>query len=260
MKTTGALLAATDLQAALGRGSARRAVLHGVTLALAAGQWVAVVGPNGAGKSTLLQALAGLLPCDGRILLQGRPLAQWPARARARTLAWLGQQEAWLPDSRALDVVLLGRRPWLDWWQAPTEADWRAVHEALQRTGAWHCREQPMGALSGGERQRVLLARALAVQAQCLLLDEPLQHLDPPQQAEWRDLVREEVAAGHMVCSVLHDLNLALQADQVVILAEGRVAYQGAPAEPGLQAALRAVFGPRLRVTGHGGRWIVLAD
>ena len=105
---------------------------------------------------------------------------------------------------------MLGRLPHQAWLAAPSAADHAAVEQALRATQAWDWRGRPLSQLSGGERQRVLLARALAVQAQVLLMDEPLANLDPPHQADWLRLVREQVAAGQTVVSVLHEISLAL--------------------------------------------------
>ena len=99
-----------------------RPVLHAIDLDLRQGAWTSIVGPNGAGKSTLLRALAGLLPCAGEITLLQRPLRQWPARERGRTVAWLGQGEQAAHDLRVLDVVMLGRLPHRGWLAAPGAA------------------------------------------------------------------------------------------------------------------------------------------
>ncbi|MFN3304663.1 MAG: ABC transporter ATP-binding protein [Roseateles sp.] len=235
-----------------------RDILGAIELALPRTRWTAIVGPNGAGKSTLLRAMAGLQRCEGELRLAGRPLADWPGRERARQLAWMGQQESGADDLTALDVVMLGRLPHRPWLAPPTAADQAAVQAAMQATQSWDWRERRLGSLSGGERQRVLLARALAVDAPLTLMDEPLAHLDPPHQADWMALVRGRVAAGHTVVSVLHELHLALQADHLVLMADGRIAHAGAPGDPATHAALRRVFGPRLHIAQLDGRWIAL--
>jgi len=234
------------------------AILQALQLAPPARAWTAVVGPNGAGKSTLLRALAGLLPCEGELTLQGRPWSSWPARERARRLAWLGQNEASADELSALDVVMLGRLPHQPWLAPASSADHAAVEQAMRLTQSWDWRERPLGQLSGGERQRVLLARALAVQSELLLMDEPLAHLDPPHQSDWVRIVRERVAAGAAVVSVLHELNIALQADLLVVMDAGRIVHQGPPAAPATHAALQQVFQQRLLILQVQGRWIAL--
>lgn len=235
-----------------------RDLLSDIDLHIPQARWTAIVGPNGAGKSTLLRAIAGLQRCDGSVQLAGRPLADWPSRDRARHLAWMGQQESGADDLMAHDVVMLGRLPHRPWLAPPTAADHAAVQAAMQDTQSWAWRERRLGSLSGGERQRVLLARALAVNAPLTLMDEPLAHLDPPHQADWMALVRARVAAGHSVASVLHELHLALQADHLVLMADGRIVHTGAPADPATHAALRRVFGPRLHIAQLEGRWVAL--
>ena len=235
-----------------------RDLIHGIALALPRGRWTAIVGPNGAGKSTLLRAIAGLQRCEGEVLLAGRPLHDWPSADRARQLAWMGQQESGADDLPAWDIVMLGRLPHRPWLAPPTAADHRAAEAAMRSTQSWAWRERRLGSLSGGERQRVLLARALAVDAPLMLMDEPLAHLDPPHQAEWMVLVRARVAAGHGVASVLHELHLALQADHLVLMADGRIVHSGAPADAATHDALRRVFGPSLHIAQIEGRWVAL--
>ena len=163
-------ISAHSIRASLGNVQ----ILHEIDLELPAGRWTSIVGPNGAGKSTLLKALAGLLPFTGQVSLLGTPMASLPSKQRAQQLAWLGQNETTGEDLTAWDVAMLGRLPHQPWLAAPSEADHAAVEIALKATQAWDWRARTLGQLSGGERQRVLLARALAVQAQVLLMDEPL--------------------------------------------------------------------------------------
>jgi iron complex transport system ATP-binding protein len=234
------------------------AVLHGIDVALPAARWTSIVGPNGAGKSTLLKALAGLLPHSGQVRLMDRPLAQWRGRERARCLAWLGQGEQGADDLSVWDVAMLGRLPHQPWLAAPSAADRVAVEQALRATQAWDWRERPLGALSGGERQRVLLARLLAVNADVLLMDEPLANLDPPHQADWLLLVRELVAQGKTVVSVLHEIGMALHADTMVVMAQGRVVHQGACEDPVTHRALEEVFDHRIAIHPLGDQWVAL--
>lgn len=232
-------LQAEGLRLALGG----RAVVDGVSLALQPGQWAALVGPNGAGKSTLLSLLAGLRTPDvGRVQLLGEALATLPARARAQRLAWLAQQGGADGDIAARDVVRLGRLPRQGLFGAADAADEAAVDAAMAETECSAFAARRLRELSGGERQRVLLARALAVQAPVLLLDEPTTHLDAPHQ---RALVRSLVAraaAGAAVLAVLHDLNLALAADRVLVMHQGRLLADGPPDSEPLHDTLEQVF------------------
>ncbi len=218
-------LQAIGLSNELGDGALRRTVLRDIDLNVRAGRWTCIVGPNGAGKSTLLQALAGLMPVRGQVCLFGRALSAWGQRERARALAWLAQSSAadsGAHDLLSYDVALLGRLPHRGWLAPPSAADHAAAESALRRTGAWAWRDRPLGGLSGGERQRVLLARLLAVDAQVMLMDESLAHLDPPHQGQWIALVRELVAQGRTVVSVVHEVPVALMADDLVVLQAGQ--------------------------------------
>jgi iron complex transport system ATP-binding protein len=218
-------------------------VLDGLSLAVHAGQWLAIVGPNGAGKSSLLAVLAGLRKPDaGTLRLRGRPWADWTLRARAQALAWLSQQGEAEGEMAVRDVVALGRLPRQGLLGSPDAADHTAVEAALAETATAAYADRRLSALSGGERQRVLLARALAVQAGVLLLDEPTTHLDAPHQRALCRGMRARAAAGVAVVTVLHDLNLALAADRILVLAQGRVMADGAPGDAPLRRALSAVF------------------
>jgi len=233
-------------------------VLHDIELALPSGRWTSIVGPNGAGKSTLLKVLAGLLPHGGTVSLLGQPLASLPGRVRAQQLAWLGQNESTGEDLTVWDVAMLGRLPHQAWLAPPSAADAAAVEQALRATQAWDWRARSLGQLSGGERQRVLLARALAVQAQVLLMDEPLANLDPPHQSDWLAVVRDLIAQGKTVISVLHEISFALHADQMVIMAQGRVTHQGPCTDPITHRALEDVFDKRITIHALAGQWVAL--
>jgi iron complex transport system ATP-binding protein len=236
---TAPLLQAAGLVGTLGG----RRVVDGVSLALHAGQWVALVGPNGAGKSTLLQLLAGLLqPQAGAVALQGRPLADWPLRERATRLAWLAQHGEIDAELPARSLVELGRLPRHGLLGVPDAADAAAVGRVMAETETAALAGRRLSELSGGERQRVLVARALAVEAPVLLLDEPVAHLDAPHQMALLRGLRQRARDGAAVAVVLHDLNLALAADRVLLMARGRLVADGPPADPALRGALEAQF------------------
>jgi iron complex transport system ATP-binding protein len=221
--------------------------------------WTAIVGPNGAGKTTLLRALAGLLPASsGRVLLDGRPLPEWPVRERAQRLAWLAQQGEAGMELTVIETVLLGRLPQRGLLATPEAADHAAAERALALAECSAWRDRRLLELSGGERQRVLLARALATEAPVLLLDEPSTHLDPQHQRGIARLLRTLADAGRTVVSVLHDLPLALAADRVLVMAGGELVAEGRADDPALHAALSAAFGQALEVVHLKGRPVPL--
>ena len=233
-------------------------VLHGIDLAFPSGRWTSIIGPNGAGKSTLLKVLADLLPHEGQVVLPGHAPGQTSARKKARHLSWLGQNESGADDLTAYDVTMLGRLPHQPWLAPPAEADHAAVMAAMRATQSWEWRDRTLGQLSGGERQRVLLARALAVQAEVLLMDEPLANLDPPHQVDWLLLVRDLVRQGKTVISVLHEISLALHADEMVVMAAGRVMHHGACSDAATHQAIEHVFENRIHIRRAGEQWISL--
>ena len=235
-------------------------VLHGVDVSFAEGRWTSIVGPNGAGKSTLLKALAGLLPATGRIHLFDQDLMTVDRKQRAQQISWLGQNETALDDMRVWDVAMLGRLPHQDWLASPNAHDHAVVETALRATQAWEWRLRSFGQLSGGERQRVLLARAMAVQAQVLLMDDPLANLDPPHQVDWLEQVRCLTSQNTTVISVLHEVGMALHADDMVVMQTGRVVHQGACADAATHRAVEAVFDNRMAIHSLEGQWVALSQ
>jgi iron complex transport system ATP-binding protein len=241
---------------ALHMGYGTRRVLHGVNATFGPG-WTAVVGANGAGKSTLLRALAGLLPPRaGQIRLDGVELRALAPRQRARHIAWLAQLGENSGELTVRETVALGRLPQLGPFGTPGPADDAAVQAAMVATGCSDWADRPLLELSGGERQRALLARALATGARVLLLDEPTTHLDPPHQMALARLMRR-LAATHTVVTVMHDLPLALAADRVLLLHEGRVHAEGAAPDPELHAAITACFERAVQIRWQDGRAVV---
>jgi iron complex transport system ATP-binding protein len=224
----------------------------------AQGQWTCIVGPNGAGKTSLLKVLAGLMPAQGEVLLHGQKLPSLSSKQRATQLAWLGQQATGSDDLSVFDVVMLGRLPHQTWWTGATDEDRAVVENLLASMQLSEWRHRSLGTLSGGERQRVLLARALAVQAPVLLMDEPIANVDAPHQADWLATVQQLTQTGTTVVSVLHDLNLALRADQVLVMQAGRVVLQAAPSDPALHACLQQVFDHRLSFHQVQQHWVAL--
>jgi iron complex transport system ATP-binding protein len=232
-------------------------ILQSISAQFKAGCWTSVVGPNGAGKSTLLKALCGLLPYEGTVQLGGRALAEWPPRERAKHLAWLGQGEGGADDLSVYDVVMLGRLPHQAWLGGANPADHEAVLWAMHCCEVQEWPTRRLSELSAGERQRVLLARALAVKAQLLVMDEPLANLDLPHQAQWVRVVRGLVAQGITVVSVLHELQVALMADEMLILAKGRTLHHGACEAQATHEALAQAFDSRLKVKSIDGQAVL---
>ncbi|MCP4561649.1 MAG: ABC transporter ATP-binding protein [Bosea sp.] len=207
-------------------------ILAGIDLVLRPGELVGLIGANGAGKTTLLRILADLLPpAAGTVLYDGTSASKLGRRTLAQRLAFLAQGGSVQWQMRAEAVVALGRLPHRRPFADLTQADRSAISNAFAAADASAFRERSLDTLSGGERMRVLLARALAVEAEMLLADEPLVGLDPRHQLEAMALFRRIAAAGTGVVVVLHDLSLAGRfCDRLVLLDGGRILADGPPA------------------------------
>ncbi|WP_326525236.1 ABC transporter ATP-binding protein [Sphingomonas sp.] len=227
-----------------------RLVLDALSLTLAPGSLVGVIGPNGAGKSTLLRAMTGLVaPDSGGIAIDGVPLPSVPRRDLARRIAYLpqGQTVHWPISVERL--VSLGRLPHLAPMSRVGARDATAIERAMERADVLRFRDRPATELSGGERARALLARALAVEAPALLVDEPLAALDPGHQIDVVELLRREAHAGLFVVVVLHDLTTAARyCDRLVLLDAGRIVADGAPLEVLTPERLASVYGVSARI------------
>lgn len=240
-----------------------KSILHNMDLTIPGGEWTSIVGPNGAGKSTLLQALAGLLPYEGSIQIGGAELRSMAIKARAQQIAWLEQATAILDNLdfsvRVYDIAMLGRLPHQNWLCIPNDEDCSIVERAMRQTDIWSLRERFFNQLSGGERQRVLLARLFAVEAGILLMDEPIANLDPPHQADWLKWQNALPAQGKTSVTVLHEIQFALQADNLILLGKKGVHHQGKSDDPLTHQALIDLFDGRIELVKLGARWVALA-
>ena len=223
-------------------------VLRGVDLTASAGEWVNIIGPNGAGKTTLLRALLGLVPYSGEISIDG--LDDRRRAARARKVAYVPQTPVIPPGMLVGDYVLLGRTPHRGVFAAETANDRCIAAEVVERLDLAGFGARSVQSLSGGERQRAVMARALAQQADILLLDEPTTALDLGHQQDVLELVdalRRE--RDLTVIATLHDLTLAARyGDRIALLARGRVVETGLPAAVLTVHNIAAHFGANVRI------------
>ncbi|WP_108468672.1 ABC transporter ATP-binding protein [Polynucleobacter difficilis] len=237
-------------------------VLHNIDLAIPGGEWTSIVGSNGAGKSTLVQALAGLLPYEGSIQIGGVELHSITTKARAQQIAWLEQATATSDNLdvglRVYDIAMLGRLPHQNWLSIASADDHLVVEQAMRQTAVWDLRERFFSQLSGGERQRVLLARLFAVQADTLLMDEPIANLDPPHQADWLQWQTTLSDQGKTSITVLHEIQFALQAENLILLGKKGVHHQGKSDDPLTHQALIDLFDGRIELTKLGKHWVAL--
>jgi iron complex transport system ATP-binding protein len=238
--TDDAFLTTRDLNVKLGG----RAVLSDISFSMPSGQLVALVGPNGAGKTTLLRALAGLLPSGGAVDVGGEALSTLSLRHRAKRFGYLPQGHIVHWPLSAHDVVALGRYPHGATDPARlTPGDAEAVLRAMKAADVMEFSARRVTELSGGERSRVALARVFAVEAPVILADEPTASLDPRHQIDVMKALRAAADRGTLVIVVTHDLGLAGRfADSVLVLSQGRLVAQGAPADALSEQTMADVF------------------
>jgi iron complex transport system ATP-binding protein len=240
-----AWLALHDVSVALGAND----VVRNVSVEVDAGELVVIVGPNGAGKTTLLRALAGLLPVRGSLRVLGHDPARVARRVLAKDLAYLPQQYDLAFPFAVAEVVLLGRYARQAGLGMASDADLAAAEEAMTACDVAHLAARRFDELSGGEARRVILAQALCQGAKCLLLDEPTAGLDPVHARRVFEMLKTQSEKGKTAIVVTHDLDLALRfGASMWLVAQGRLAARGTPADVLAAAATKEAFGVEIHV------------
>lgn len=220
-------------------------VLKNMNFSAKPGEILGIIGPNGAGKTTLLRAIAGVIPIkSGTLELDGEDLMKKSIIERAKLIASVPQASTLPASFSVLDMVMLGRTPYLNWLGQTSSLDEEISYTALQQTQSLDLAERKLGELSAGEQQRVLLARALAQSTPVLLMDEPTTHLDLRFQIELLDLVKQlTLQKSITTIIVLHDLNLASRyADEMILLEQGQIAAFGKPQKVLIDSVLSRVY------------------
>ncbi len=235
------LLLATDVSA----GYNRNLVVHSVSLSLYPGEVIGLIGPNGAGKTTFLKALSGSQTIQtGSIELNGRAINSYSARDRAKLIAVVPQIESALFDFTVMQVVLMGRYPYVNSSRGETEDDYEIANMALEEVGIVALKDRPITQISGGEHRRVLIARALAQRTSLIIMDEPTAHLDFTHQSNTLELIRRRShLQGVGAITALHDLNLAAEyCDKILLIAKGCAIAFGTPQEVLQKAHLERAY------------------
>ena len=242
-----------DLTVRLGE----RVALDRVSCEVAPGSFLGLIGPNGSGKSTLLRSILGILPpAGGRVEIGGSP----PERARD-LFAYLPQRSTLALDLplRAWDVVLMGRLRHSGWLRAPSKLDKEIASWALERVGLAERRSSPIGEMSFGQQQRVLFARALAQDGRVILLDEPMNGVDPQTQGLFLEVLASFKSEGRTLIMATHDLNQAAEhCDTLCVLNQSLVAF-GPTKETLTEEVLQRAYGLHLHFI-HGGEGSVHTD
>lgn len=237
-----------------------RTLVRALNVVVHAGTITALLGRNGAGKTLTMHTLAGLrATSQGEIRLRDRPLAQWPRKTLAREMGLLTQTSEDPFPATVLELVLMGRYPHLGFWDVESDVDRQIAHAALAQLEIDALASRDITTLSGGERRRVALALLLAQDPRVLLLDEPLNHLDPHHQLHILQVLKERAAHGRGVVMSLHDAGMAARfADQVVLLFGDGEWLSGPAAEVLTSETISRLYGVRVReLQWDGGRTFV---
>ena len=209
-------------------------ILKNVSFNIEKGDFTGIIGPNGSGKTTILRTATRIIkPFKGEIFLEEKNLADMPLKELATIAAVVPQDTVFIFPFRVIDVVLMGRIPYINRFGFESKKDLRIALEALEFVDALHLKDRFIDELSGGERQRVIIAKAIAQQPKILFLDEPIIHLDIGHQVQTFELLRKmNRDSGLTIVSILHDLNLASDyCDKLILLDNGMIKSKGAPEE-----------------------------
>ena len=202
-------------------------VVKDVSFQVEEGKRLCILGPNGCGKTTLLRGLAGILPIEGSVMVQGENLNRMPVRRKAQKIALMSQLSSTYFSYTVYETVILGRyvHQKKGVFSRETKEDRNIVEKSLDRVGMLELKNRQITELSGGQLQRVFLARVFAQEPQVILLDEPTNHLDLKYQLELIENLKVWASrSGHCIVGVLHDINLALSfADTILLMEEGTV-------------------------------------
>lgn len=206
-------------------------MIDNVSLCVLPGEILGIIGANGAGKTTLLRMLSAITkPKSGSIMIDSRSVSDMPVREIAQNVALVPQIPGFTYGFTCLEVVMMGRYPFMGRLQVESETDKKIVQEAMRTTDTWQFADRLVTTLSGGERQRVFLARALAQQPKVMLLDEPTANLDINHQIKMFEIVKSLTASGMSAIAAIHDISLAARyCNRLLILSRGSMLAVGAP-------------------------------
>ena len=229
---------------------AGRRIVTGIDLAVGDREFAGLVGPNGSGKSTILKAIYRVHPpSTGKVLLDGADLLSLRPRDAAQRIAVVAQESTSEFDFTVREMVMIGRTPHKRSFDRDTQADRAVVDQAIERVGCEQLAQRRFNTLSGGEKQLVLIARALAQEANHLILDEPTNHLDIHHQVEILEVV---AGLGVTVLAALHDLSLAaLFCHTIHVLSAGQIVTAGPPAAVLTAETIRRAYGADVLVIDH---------
>lgn len=207
-------------------------ILKNINLRFNTGYFYSVIGPNGSGKSTLLKNIAKIVsPEENSIMIDNKDITKMNKKELSKIISVIPQEINIDYDFTVYDIVLMGRNPYKNFFQDFNTNDREIAQKYMKETNTWQLRDKLITELSGGEKQRVIAARALAQEADIILLDEPTSHLDLQYQIEFLKIFRN-LKKDKIIIAVLHDLNLSsLFSDQIILINSGKIIDKGIPSE-----------------------------
>lgn len=232
-------------------------ILREISLSIKKGEFVGLIGPNGAGKTTFLKCINGINRAEGKIEIKGKSIRDYSEKELAREIALMNQNTTIGFPFSALDIVLMGRYPYLKRFQAQSKRDYDIAKRNMSYTDTDMLENNSVTEMSGGERQRVLFAKTLTQETEIVLLDEPTASLDITYQEQIFKFSRELVCEGKTVIAAIHDLKIAARyCTRLVLMNGGEIVADGVPEEVLTSENLSAVYGVnalvyRNRITGQ---------
>lgn len=218
--------------------------LNNISFKVEKGEFLGIIGPNGSGKTTLLKTLNKILKTkEAQILIDEKNIEEYKLRELARKIAYVPQNTSINFDYTAYEVALMGRNPYLGKFQSETQEDYEVIKKIFKLTNCSKLAERNFSDLSGGEKQKIIFSRALVQEPKILLLDEPTTHLDIYNQIEYMELLKKFQNEGLTIIMVVHDLNLAAQyCDKLILMSEGKIYAMGSVEEVLTENNIKKVF------------------
>jgi iron complex transport system ATP-binding protein len=226
-------------------------VINDISLTFQTGEFTGIIGPNGSGKSTLLKLIGGILPSPSETtFLKNRELSQYKKKDLAVSIAWIPQEKQMAFSFKVIDIVLMGRHPYLSPLSFEGEDDYRIAEDAMKQTQVLEFAHRSFNEISGGEKQRVMIASAISQKPEVMLLDEPTSALDIKYQIEILSILKQlNEQEGKSLILAMHDLHLASKfCKRLVLLKEGRVFCEGTPAEVLKKEILEEVYEVKVKI------------
>lgn len=230
---------------------AEKPVINDISLNFQAGEFTGVIGPNGSGKSTLLKLIGGILPSPSEtVFFKNRELSHYKKKELAVSIAWIPQEKQMAFSFKVIDIVLMGRHPYLSPLSFEGKDDYQIAEDAMRQTQVLEFAQRSFNEISGGEKQRVMIASAISQKPEVMLLDEPTSALDIKYQIEVLSILKRlNEQENKSLILAMHDLHLASKfCKRLVLLKEGRVFCEGTPAEVLKKEILEEVYEVKVKI------------